>query len=256
MMSDNRSDAARQFSRQAEAYAASPTHAHGEDLDLIEEFAECCESDLCLDIATGPGNTAFRLVREAGFVVASDIAPGMLAVARRQARGQGLGNLGFVLAAAEALPFPSRSFDLVSCRIAPHHFASVPTFLGEVARVLRPDGRFVLEDSLAPEKTEVAAFLEAIERRRDPSHVHTLSKAEWHAAFAGAGLSITEQTVHRKVHEFGPWIARTGLSAAAIAEIEASILEAPADLARALFEIQDGVVVRLTDDKLIVRSVP
>ncbi len=254
-MSDNRSDAARQFSRQAEAYAASPTHAQGADLDIIEGFAECRKSDLCLDIATGPGNTAFRLARKAGFVVASDVAPGMLAVARRQAVGEGLGNLGFVLAAAETLPFPSRSFDLVTCRIAPHHFASVPAFLVEVARVLRPDGRFVLEDSLAPEKTEVAAFLEGIEKRRDPSHVHTLSKAEWHAAFARAGLSITEQTVHRKVHEFGPWIARTGLPAAAIAEIEAFILKAPPDLTRRLFEIQDGVVLRLTDEKLILRSV-
>ncbi len=255
-MSDDRSDAARQFSRQAEAYAASPTHAHGGDLDIIEELAECHENDLCLDIATGPGNTAFRLAREAGFVVASDIAPGMLAVARRQALGQGLGNLGFVLAAAEALPFPSRSFDLVSCRIAPHHFASIPGFLAEVARVLQPSGRFVLEDSLAPERTEVAGFLEEIEKRRDPSHVHTLSDAEWRSAFADAGLLIKERTVYRKVHEFGTWIARTGLPAAEIAGIEAAILEAPPDLIRDLFEIRDGRVARLTDDKLIVRAGP
>ena len=253
-MSGKGSDAARQFSRQAEAYAASSTHAHDADLDIIEGFAACRKSDLCLDVATGPGNTAFRLAREAGFVVASDIAAGMLTVARGQARDRGLANLGFVLAAAEALPFSSRSFDLVTCRIAPHHFASIPGFLGEVARVLQPTGRFVLEDSLAPEKAERAEFLEEIERRRDPSHVHTLSDQEWRSAFAGAGLSIAECTVHRKVHAFGPWIARTGLPAEEIAGIEAAILEAPRDLTRDLFDISDGRVVRLTDDKLIVRA--
>ena len=43
----------------------------------------------------------------------------------------------FSVAAAESLPFCTGSFDLVTCRLAPHHFQNVPQFLGEVHRVLR-----------------------------------------------------------------------------------------------------------------------
>ncbi len=81
-----------------------------------------------------------------------------------------------------ALPFADAShgagFDLVTCRIAPHRFADVPAFLAKVTRVLAPGGRFVLEDSQAPNDPEIAAFLEDLERRRDPTHVHSLSEVE------------------------------------------------------------------------------
>ena len=252
-MTVDRSDPARQFSRQAEAYAASTTHAKDADLDIVEALADCRPGDLCLDIATGPGNVAFKLARNAGLVVACDIAPGMLRVARRQAEERGLSNLRFVLAASEALPFPAATFDAVTCRIAPHHFGSVPAFLAEAARCVKPGGRFVLEDSLAPEAPASAAFLEEIEILRDSSHVHTLSRAEWVAAVAEAGLRITSEQVFRKVHDFGPWIERTGLARSAIDAIVARILAAPATVTQGLFDLDGDRVTRLHDRKLILR---
>lgn len=253
-MTAERSDTAAQFSRQAEAYAASATHAKDADLDIVEALADCRPGDCCLDIATGPGNAAFRLARKAGLVVACDIAPGMLRVARRQAGERGLSNLRVVLAAAEALPFPAAAFDAITCRIAPHHFRSVPAFLGEAARCLKPSGRFVLEDSLAPEEPATAAFLEEIETLRDASHAHTLSHAEWMAAMAGAGLTVTAEQVFRKVHDFAPWIERTGLERAAIDAIVARILIAPPEVTRGLFDLEGGQVTRLNDRKLILRA--
>ena len=82
-------------------------------------------------------------------MIAADIAPGMLETTRRLAAERGLDNVLVQYADAAALPFANASFDLVTCRIAPHHFADVPEFLAEVTRVLAPAGRFVLEDSLA-----------------------------------------------------------------------------------------------------------
>ena len=251
-MTAERSDPAAQFSRQAEAYAASVTHAKDADLDIVEALADCRPGDRCLDIATGPGNVAFRLARKAALVVACDIAPGMLRVARRQARERGLANLRSVLAPGEALPFPSDAFDVVTCRIAPHHFRSVPGFLSEVARCLRPGGRFVLEDSLAPASPETATFLEKVETLRDASHVHTLSHAEWMAAMADAGLSITAEHVFRKVHDFPPWIERTGLDRGAIDAIVARILAAPPEVTAGLFDLDGDRVLRLHDRKLIL----
>ena len=253
-MTAERSDPAAQFSRQAEAYAASATHAKDADLDIVEALADCRPGDRCLDIATGPGNVAFRLARKAALVVACDVAPGMLQVARRQAGERGLDNLRVVLAPSEALPFPGGAFDAITCRIAPHHFRSVPAFLAEVARCLKPGGRFVLEDSLAPEASETAAFLEEIETLRDASHVHTLSRAEWTGAVSAAGLRITEEQVFHKVHDFGPWIERTGLERGAIDAIVARILAAPAAVTQGLFDLDGGRVVRLHDRKLILRA--
>jgi len=198
------------------------------------------------------------MAREAGLVIATDIAPGMLATARRMAAERGLDNLRVLGADAAALPFatggPGAGFDLVTCRIAPHHFADVPGFLAEVARVLEPAGRFVLEDSLAPDDPEIAAFLEVLEKHRDPTHRHSLSEAEWRAALAGAGLRITAETVYAKRHDFARWVGRVGLGAAEIAALEAQVTEAPAAVREALFEIEAGQVRALHDSKVIFKA--
>lgn len=47
------------------------------------------------------------------------------------------------LAPDGGIPFPTATFDLVACSWVLEHVAEPPRFLGEVARVLRPGGRFV-----------------------------------------------------------------------------------------------------------------
>lgn len=247
-------DTAEQFSRQAEAYANSPSHAQGADLAVVAEFAAATVHDLCLDVATGPGHTAFRIAADAGFAVGADLAPGMVATARRLARERGIANTAFLLADVHGLPFADGCFDLVTCRIAPHHFADIGVAIREVARVLKPGGRFVVEDSLAPDEAEEAAFLERLEKRRDPTHVHSLARDEWLTVMESAGLAVTRETVHGKHHDFALWIRRTGLDEAAIATISEEILGAPEPLRRRLFDIEGAQVTVLHDRKLILRG--
>ena len=130
----------------------------------------------------------------------------------------------------------------------------MPGFLAEVARVLAPAGRLVLEDSLAPDPPDTAAFREDLEKRRDPTHVHSLSGAEWQAAFAAAGLRVTDETVWAKRHEFALWVGRAGLGAAEIAALEARILGAPTAIREAVFEIEAGKIRALHDRKVIYRA--
>ena len=59
--------------------------------------------------------------------------------------------------------------------------------------------------------SEAAAFLEVLGKRRDPAHRHSLSDAEWRAAFAAAGLRIAAETVNATRHEFTIWAGRAGL---------------------------------------------
>lgn len=255
-MPEPRPDTATQFSRQAEAYARSASHAADADLDIVADFAAPGPRDRCLDVACGPGHTAFRMARTAGMVVAADIAPGMLAMARRLATERGLGNVAVQFADAGALPFPAATFDLVTCRIAPHHFSDVPAFAREAAHVLTPNGRLVIEDSLAPDDPAQAAFLDELERRRDTTHVLTLSRGQWLEVLNAAGLKVTAEHVFAKTHDFPKWVRRTGLDEGHVAAIESWVMASPAAVRDALVDIKGGQILRLHDHKLILRAEP
>lgn len=255
-MSEPKSDTATQFSRQAEAYARSATHAGDADLDIVADFAAPGPEDRCLDIACGPGHTAFRVARTAGLVVAADIAPGMLATTRRLAAERGLRNVVVQFADAGALPFPPASFDLVTCRIAAHHFPDVPAFASEAARVLKPAGRLVIEDSLAPDDPAQAAFLDELERRRDATHVLTLNRGQWLKVLSDAGLRVTSEQVFAKTHDFSAWVRRTGLDDRQVEAIESWAFSTPMAVRDALLDVEGDRILRLRDHKLILRAEP
>src|SRR5215207_7432945 len=97
-----------------------------------------------LDIASGTGEPALTLaemVGPEGHVMATDLGPGMIAVAKENAEKAGLTNMTFLQADAHQLPFSDRSFDRVTCRFGVMFFADLPQALGEIYRLLKPGGR-------------------------------------------------------------------------------------------------------------------
>jgi ubiquinone/menaquinone biosynthesis C-methylase UbiE len=97
-----------------------------------------------LELGCGTGFFLLNLkqagVLEEGHV--TDISPGMVEVARRNARGLGFEVAGRV-ADAESIPYGDGEFDLVVGHAVLHHIPDVELALREVLRVLRPGGRFV-----------------------------------------------------------------------------------------------------------------
>ncbi len=198
----------KRFGRFADRYKLSETHARGFDLDLLLEIAEPQPHWSVLDVATGGGHTAVRFAPHVASVIASDLTPEMLEAAQRLATENALLNVGCRLADAERLPFDNGNFDLVTCRIAPHHFPNIGRFVWEAARVLRPGGYLLVQDHVLPDDTDTADFVDSFEKIRDPSHHRALNLASWRSAFSAAGLTLQCAVQIVKRHLFYDWASR------------------------------------------------
>ncbi len=242
------------WEKAAEAYATGE-HKSGRELELVVDFAAPTGSERVLDIGTGAGHTALALAPRVSSVVLTDPVPTMLATAQRLFTVAGVRNAEFVEAVAERLPFPDASFDIVSTRLAAHHFDEVAAAMREVARVLRPGGVFIFVDTLAPDDPESAAYQDEVETLRDPTHRRIYTQREWIAFCEEAGLRVARTEVVRKTHDFEPWLERGGEDATTQQRVRARFLDAPASAVRDLeIVVADGRVTSFTDRKLVLAA--
>ena len=196
-----------QFGKTAASYLTSAPHALGKSLERLVALTLPQKNWRTLDVATGGGHVAYTFAPHVERMWATDITQEMLDMVRAEAKKRGLANVRTAYAKAEALPFEDASFDLVTCRIAPHHFDSIPDFLAEVHRVLKPGGLFALVDNVVPAGS-VGDYVNAFERFRDPSHLRAWTMEEWRAAFKKHGLAVTHEEQLYKQMEFKSWAAR------------------------------------------------
>jgi SAM-dependent methyltransferase len=235
----------RQFGAHAQNYVTSPDHAKSDSLDRLVAVVQPQPAWRVLDVATGGGHTALALAPHVREVVATDLTAEMLAAAERFIRGQGVDNVIFREADATALPFAEAEFDLVTCRIAPHHFPDCARFVREAARVLRPGGLAAVIDNIVPADVLAARHINAIEQLRDPSHVWAYSQADWLDFFALAGLSVTHQEVFRKARDFDFWTGMMSVDDKTKDQLRILILQAPAPALAALAPETTGAKLKL-----------
>jgi ubiquinone/menaquinone biosynthesis C-methylase UbiE len=224
-----------QFDRQAPHYNAQWNAWNGESLAWLMEHAHCRPSDKWLDVATGGGFTAAAFAPLVVEVTAMDVSAAMLNEARGRARAAGLANVVFESGAAETVPFGPEAFDGVVCRLAAHHFLSVPGFAAEAYRVLRPGGRLLIADTASPDDApEVDAWHNRVEVLRDGSHVRNYTPAEWRRFVTGAGFALEElQQVHESVPiALSDWLEKAGCRGEQAAKVRRLFLEAPPEAVR------------------------
>lgn len=212
------------FGANAANYVVSDVHAKGASLARLVELVGPGADWQGLDIATGGGHTALVFAPHVKRMIASDLTREMLDQVDKQVAEKGIGNVETKIADAEALPFDDGSLDLVTCRIAPHHFPDIPKFVAEVHRVLKAGGTFALVDNAAPDEatnpdfgapelSEAAATYNTFEKIRDPSHHRAWTTGEWLACIDEAGFKIEHTELLPKKMSFDTWIKNMSVPA-------------------------------------------
>ncbi len=200
---------AAQFDRQSTNYGRSHILADTNDVKRLLMQITPPNNARALDVATGGGHTALCTARSGYEVTICDISTKMLENAGKLLAEEGYA-FKRVECPAEELAFDDATFDLVTCRVAAHHFSSPVKFVGEVARVLRPGGWFLLIDGSVPdEQPEVEEWLHNVEKWRDPSHGRFLSRRDWEALIADAGLLLRSSEIRPRKQPDVEWYFET-----------------------------------------------
>jgi ubiquinone/menaquinone biosynthesis C-methylase UbiE len=182
--------AKRIFAERAPFYTTSQVHADPAALARVVELAAAQPHWAVLDIATGTGHLALALAPHAGRVVGLDLTPEMLSEANQLRTTRAVGNVVFRQGDVHRLPFSDASFDLVTCRRAAHHFSNIALALLEIARVLRPGGRLVVDDRSVPEDDFADRCMNQLDWYHDESHVREYRPSEWRRMLAASGLVV------------------------------------------------------------------
>jgi SAM-dependent methyltransferase len=252
----------KQFGVAAADYAASAVHASGPSLARLVAMVQPKPDWRVLDVATGAGHTALAFAPLVARVVASDITDEMLAQAAKLAAARRLTNVETARAEAGELAFPEASFDLVTCRLAAHHFPDPAAFVGAAWRVLKPGGTFALVDNVGPDAVRMPAASPAeihdadtlyntFEELRDPSHGRALGLDDWLGLLNDSGfVDLRHERLDQDI-AFRPWTERMRCSAETIERLDhlldndllRAFLRPRADAGERVFTLQEAIVV-------------
>jgi ubiquinone/menaquinone biosynthesis C-methylase UbiE len=236
-MSDIKQAVHDQFSKTAEQYRVSAVHASGEDLAKIAALVAQDSAPTVLDAGCGAGHTAIKVAPHSAEVIAFDLSAQMLAQVERLASERGMANVQTRQGDVENLPFEDATFDIVTSRLSAHHWPTPRKALSEIARVLKPGGRFILSDTIASEEPTFDTFLQALEVLRDPSHVRDHSESQWKTFFGEAGFEVQVAARWPIPLNFEDWVKRMATPELNVAMLRRMYDTASEDVRQA-FDIQ------------------
>jgi arsenite methyltransferase len=164
--------------------------------------ADLHAGETVLDLGSGAGADVLisaRRVGPTGTAIGLDMTDEMLDLARANAALAGVQNVEFHKGYIEDIPLPAGSVDVVISNCVINLSADKRKVLGEVARVLRPGGRFAVSDVIADSqmddatRADMAAWTGCI--------AGALTQQEFEQSLADAGLVDVEINETHRVHE-------------------------------------------------------
>jgi arsenite methyltransferase len=164
--------------------------------------AELHEGETVLDLGSGGGIDVLlsaRRVGPTGTAHGLDMTDEMLELARANARKAGVTNVEFHKGYIEEIPLPDASVDVVISNCVINLSGDKQRVLDEVARVLRPGGRFAVSDVIADPDMDAATRADM--QAYTGCIAGALTRAEFEAALARAGLGEIEISETHRVHD-------------------------------------------------------
>jgi arsenite methyltransferase len=165
--------------------------------------AQLHEGETVLDLGSGAGADVLlsaRRVGPTGTAYGLDMTDEMLELARANAAKAGVANAEFLKGYIEEIPLPDASVDVVISNCVINLAADKTRVIREVARVLRPGGRFAVTDVIAdPDmdeatRSDMAAWTGCV--------AGALTPEEFERGLTGAGLVDVEVEETHRVHQY------------------------------------------------------
>jgi arsenite methyltransferase len=187
----------------SESEGATATAVHASlGCGVPTAVADLKEGETVLDLGSGAGADVLisaRRVGPAGKAIGLDMTDEMLALARQNAEQAGAENVEFVKGHIEEIPLADASVDVVISNCVINLSGDKPRVIKEVARVLKPGGRFAVSDVIADPGMDEAT-------RKDLALwtgciAGALTRQEFEQALTDAGLADIEIGETHRVHE-------------------------------------------------------
>lgn len=188
---------ARFWDRMARRYAASPIKDQaGYERTLARTRHYLRETDDVLELGCGTGSTALLLSPHVRRYTATDVSPGMIAIARQKAAVSARQNLSFASAGAGDLTGEA-ALDAVLAFNLLHLLAGLEDKLGRIHSALRPGGLFISKTPCLSEMNPLIRVAVPVMRWTGfAPHVAFFTAAELETAIVAAGFTIVERARH------------------------------------------------------------
>jgi arsenite methyltransferase len=163
--------------------------------------ADLHEGETVLDLGSGAGADVLisaRRVGATGRAIGLDMTDEMLVLARENAAEAGVENVDFLKGYIEEIPLEDESVDVVISNCVINLSADKRQVLAEVARVLRPGGRFAVSDVIADPDMDEATRTDMEEWTG--CIAGALTQAEFEDALSAVGLEDIEINETHRVH--------------------------------------------------------
>lgn len=242
----------REFTDQTEVFSRAGALKQEAILGAVLEAVPADPEARWLEVACGAAMVGRALAPKVGALHGVDMTPAMIERAREEAVAAGLDNAEFSLGDATGLEFEDGSFDGAVTRFSFHHIPAPQRALEEMARVVRPGGHVVVADHARDAHPDVAAWVEEIERLRDPSHWACLTPGRLRAMAGAAGLEPDQERLIPFELDFEDWRDRSSGGPKAAPLIDRLLAEAP-PAAEAFRVIGEGSERRLALINMVFR---
>lgn len=191
-------DNARFWDRAARKYARSPIadmEGYERTLDHVRRLLKT--TDVAIELGCGTGTTALKLAPSLARLVATDVSPEMIAIAREKAAAENCANVEFAVATPDAAPYADASFDAALAFNVLHLIEDRAAALRGVHRLLKPGGLFLSKTPVLSEMGFLIRLLVPVMQAFGKApYVGFFSAEELEREIAGAGFEIVERARH------------------------------------------------------------